>query len=228
MGSNEHLSQAGHRERLRQRFFRAGLGAFHDYEIVEMLLSLATPRRDMKEPAKEAIRRFGSLAGVLEAPVESLLDIKGIGPTNVFALKLPHAVARRFLEEKALNTDVLNAPAAVYRYLTHALRSRENEAFLVLFLNGRNQVLRMETLFEGTLTNSVVYPREVVKKVIQHKAAGVILVHNHPSGNPQPSPQDFQVTRLLRRALEPLEVKILDHIIIAGNGYYSFADHNKL
>ena len=222
------VSTQGHRQRLRDRFFQNGIESFHDYEVVELLLTLSTPRRDMKPQAKELIRRFGSLAGVLEAPISTLLDVRGLGSANILALKLPHAVARRFLFEQTRGKDYLSSSSTVKDYLTHNLRERNREVFMVIFLNGQNQIIKMEELFEGSLTTSAVYPREVVQRVLDYDAAFVILVHNHPSGTLAPSNSDRAVTKKLQTALQAIDVEILDHLIVGGNDFFSFADHRLL
>lgn len=221
-------SAKGHRQRLRDRFFQNGIESFHDYEVLELLLTLATPRKDMKPQAKELIRRFKSLGAVLEAPLSVLRDVDGLGPANIFALKLPHAVGRRFLFEQASGKDYLNSSSTVKDFLTHNLKERSREVFMVIFLNGQNQIIRMEELFEGSLTTSAVYPREVVKKVLDYDSASVILVHNHPSGNLSPSNSDRALTKKLQTALQAIDVDILDHLIVGGNEFFSFADHRLL
>lgn len=219
---------AGHRQRLKDRFFQNGIESFHDYEVIELLLTLATPRKDMKPLAKELLRRFGRLSSIFEAPVSVLLDVPGMGPGNVFTLKLPHAVARRYLFEQSQGKDYLSSSSSVKDFLTHNLRERSREVFMVIFLNGQHQIIRMEELFEGTLTTSAVYPREVVKRVLEYDAASVILVHNHPSGNLSPSNSDRAVTKKLKSALDAIDVEVLDHLIVGGNEFFSFADHRLL
>jgi len=221
-------ASTGHRQRIRDRFFQNGLESFHDYEILELLLTLTTPRKDMKPQAKELIRRFGSLAAVLDAPKSALQEVNGIGPVNIFALKLPHAIGRRYLFEQAKGRDYLRSSRTVKDYLTHNLRERNREIFMVIFLDGQNQVIKMEELFTGTLTTSAIYPREVVQKVLDYDAANVILVHNHPSGNLTPSNSDRAVTKKLQTALAAIDVDILDHLIVGGNEFFSFADHRLL
>ena len=215
----------GHRQRMRSRFFQNGIEAFHDYEVLEMLLSLTTPRKQL---AKELMNRWGSLADVLEAPTSLLQEIPGLGPVNVFALKLPHAIGRRYLREKVMGADYLRSSESVRAYLTHNLRDRNRETFQVIFLNGQNRILKMEELFKGSLTSSAIYPREVVQKVLSYEAAAVILVHNHPSGSLKPSSHDRKVTQKLQTALESIDVRIMDHLIVGGNGFYSFADNELL
>jgi len=218
----------GHRARMRTRFFRNGIDAFHDYEVLELLLGMSTPRRDMKPVAKELIERFGSLAAVLEAPQPLLNRVPGVGEVNALSLKLPHAIARRYLRERVVTQDYLRSSDAVRSYLTHALRDRNRECFLVIFLNGQNRILEMEELFHGSLTSSAIYPREVVRKVLAYDAAAVILVHNHPSGSLKPSVHDRKVTQKLQTALESIDVRVLDHLIVGGNGFYSFAEDGLL
>lgn len=218
----------GHRQRIRDRFFQNGIESFHDYEVLELLLTLATPRKDMKPQAKELLHRFGSLSGVLEAPVSVLIDINGIGRANIFALKLPHAVGRRYLFEQVKGKDYLRSSRTVKDYLTHNLRERNREIFMVIFLDGQNQIIKMEELFTGTLSTSAIYPREVVQKVLDYDAANVILVHNHPSGGLTPSSSDRAVTQKLQTALTAIDVNVLDHLIVGGNEFFSFADHRLL
>ena len=156
-------NQEGHRNRLREKFIRSGISGFHDYEIVELLLTLGTPRRDCKQQAKEAIRRFKTLRGVLEAPIEELQEIKGIGPHNIFGIKLVQEVAREFLKEKILQKPICKSSKEIFDYLYHSMRGLKKEIFKVIFLDGRNQIIDIEDLFEGTLNASSIYPREIIK-----------------------------------------------------------------
>lgn len=218
----------GHRQRLRDKFLKSGLDGFHDYEIIELLLTLGTPRKDCKQPAKDALKQFGSLKGVLEASPTDLKSIKGIGDNNVFGLKIAQAVSRRYLADRIIDKDFVRSADEVMDYLKHNLRDKSRELFLVIYLNGRNQILNMEELFEGTLSTSAVYPREVVKRALDNDAAALVFVHNHPSGNPNPSQDDLTITKKLVEAAKSIEVSVHDHLIIAGNDVYSFADHGLL
>ena len=221
---NKIASPQGHYARLRQRFLSAGIGGFLDYEVVELLLKLADNRRDQKTAAKQLINKFKSLRGVLEASPEQLKKIKGIGDANIFGLKLVQSVARRYLKDQIIGTDYIQSSENILDYLRHRLRDRNREIFLAILLNGRNQVLDIIELFEGTLTTSAVYPREVIKMILEKDAAAVIFVHNHPSGNPNPSNDDQNITRKLKAACETIDVQLHDHLIIAGNDYTSMAD----
>ena len=218
----------GHRQRLREKFLNSGLDGFHDYEIIELLLTLGTPRTDCKQPAKDALKKWGSLKAVLEAPPKELKKIKGIGDHNVFGLKLTQDVARRYLADRIVDMDYIQSSEDVLDYLRHNLRDKSQELFMVIYLNGRNQILKMETLFEGTLNTSAVYPREVVKKALENDASALVLVHNHPSGNPSPSQDDLTITKKLKEAARTIDIYIHDHLIIAGNDVYSFADHGLI
>jgi DNA repair protein RadC len=221
-------SNIGHRQRLRERFLNSSLQGFHDYEVVELLLTLGTPRSDCKQAAKDALKNFGSLNAVLEADSKDLQAIKGIGPNNVFGLKLSQTVARRYLANRVIGQDIVTSSDEVLDYLKHNLRDKKQEIFSVIYLNGRNEIIGMEELFHGSLTTSAVYPREIVKKVLNQNAAALIFVHNHPSGNLNPSQEDIKITKKLKDAVETIDVKVHDHLIIAGNNYYSFADNNLI
>ena len=225
MGENK--SNKGHYKRLRDRFMSGGLDGFHDYEVVELLLTFAG-RKDVKQSAKGAIKKFGSLKAVLEAEPIDLKEIKGIGDNNVFGLKIAQAVARRYLADRVIDKDFIRSSDEVLDYLQHNLRDKNREVFLVIYLNGRNQILKLEELFKGTLSTSAVYPREVVKRALDNNAAAIVLVHNHPSGNSTPSQDDLAITKKLKEATQSIDVSVHDHLIIAGNDVYSFADHGIL
>lgn len=214
----------GHRERLRERFLKGGIERFSDGEVVEFLLTLGTPRGDLKVPAREALERFGSLAGVLSAPIEKLTGIKGIGPKNALYLKLVHQVGRRYLRDKMAGQAFFNSSRAVFDYLFHSMRDLKREVFKVLFLNRKNELIVDQDVFEGSLTGSAVYPREILTIALEQRAAALVVAHNHPSGDPTPSAEDRRLTRELLWAGKLLGVQVLDHIIIGNNVYFSFAD----
>ena len=221
-------SSEGHRQRLRDKFLNSSLEGFHDYEIIELLLTLGTPRKDCKQSAKEALMKFGTLKAVLEADAVDLKTVRGIGDKNVFGLKIAQAVARRYLADSVVDKDFIRSSKEVLEYLQHNLRDKNREVFMVIYLNGRNQIIKMEEVFEGTLSTSAVYPREVVKRALDNEAAALVFVHNHPSGNPKPSKEDLTITNKLKEAAQSIDVAIHDHLIIAGNEVYSFADHGLI
>lgn len=218
----------GHRKRLRRRFLEGGLERFSDGEVVEFLLTLGTPRGDLKVPAREALKRFGSLSGVLAAPMEKLTKIKGIGPKNALYLKLVHQVARRYLRDRVAVQAFFGSSRAVFDYLFHSMRDLKREVFKVLFLNRKNELIDEQDVFQGSLTGSAVYPREIMALALEYKAAALVFVHNHPSGDPAPSAEDRRLTRDLVWAGKLLTVQVLDHIIIGNNTYFSFADEGLI
>lgn len=222
------MDTSGHRARLRRRFLDGGLKGFQDYEVIEMLLAIGTPRRDCKPAAKAALKQFGSLRAVLEADPEQLQTIPGIGGNNIFGLKLIQAVARRYLEDRIIGKPFLRTSDDVIQFVRHTMRDQNRERFMCLYLNGQNQILKSRILFEGTLTASAVYPREVIKSALAENAAALVFVHNHPSGNPNPSSDDLRITKKLKEAASAMDISVHDHLIIAGNETYSFADHGLI
>jgi len=218
----------GHRGRLRDKFLSSGLSGFHDYEVIELLLTLATPRKDCKDAAKEALRRFKSLQGVLEANDPELCTIPGIGPKNALGIKLIKAVTERYLEKKLMHRDPVSNSKDLFDYLNLSMRDKHQESFKVVFLDAKNKTLAAETLFTGTLTASSVYPREVVAAALAHNAAALIFAHNHPSGDPEPSRDDIAVTRQLMTACHAMGITVHEHLIIGSNRYYSFADQGQI
>jgi len=227
-GNHSTNKKTGHRWRLREKFLKGGLRGFLDYEIVELLLTLGTPRRDCKQQALDALQRFKVLRRVLEADEEELQEIKGIGPHNVFGIKLVQEVSRLFLKEKMMSLPVCHSSKEVFDYLYHSLRDSITEKFKILFLDAKNFILEEKTIFEGTVDSSAVYPREVIKAAIRHAASSLIFVHNHPSGDPEPSESDREITKELIFAASIMQIKVLDHIIIGNNCFFSFADQGLI
>ena len=218
----------GHRRRLQDKFLTEGLSGFHDYEVIELLLTLGTPRRDCKDAAKAALKQFKNIHGVFEASAADLRRIKGIGPQNVLGLKLIKAAAERYLEKKLIKKDPIHNSQELHQYLNIRIRERNRECFLVIFLNAKNKVSATEILFEGTLTASSVYPREVIRAALDHDAAALIFAHNHPSGDPKPSQEDVAVTRQLVFACGIMGITVHEHLVIGENDYFSFADNGYL
>jgi DNA repair protein RadC len=214
----------GHRQRMREKFVEGGLERFSDEEVVEFLLTLGTPRKDVKIQAREALRRFGNLSGVLSAPMSKLTEIKGIGRKNALYLNLIHQISGRYLRDRAKGETFFGSSKAVFDYLFHSMRDLKREVFKVLFLNRKNELILDQDVFVGSLTGSAVYPREIMTLALEHKAAAMVFVHNHPSGDPTPSMEDRKLTRDLVWASQLLMIQILDHVIIGNNTYYSFAD----
>lgn len=212
----------GHRERLRKRFLQAGLDGFSDYEVIELLLILGTPRKDCKQQAKEAIKKFGSLQGIFEASTQEFQQIKGIGPENIFGIKLFQAFSERFAKEKIPKKILLDSPKAVVSYLQKKIGESKKENFYILAIDARNNLINIQEISVGSLTASIVHPREVFKEAIRSSAASIILAHNHPSGDPEPSEDDLVITKRLTEAGKIIGIEVNDHIIVTKNGFFSF------
>lgn len=228
MKVDEHQKGHGHRKRLRSRFLENGLEGFHDYEVIELLLSISTPRKDCKQSAKEAIKRFKNFQSVLEASTRELCDVPGIGPVNTFGIKLIKEVTERYLEKKLIQKDPINNSKVLFDYLYLSIGDKGRECFKVIFLNAKNRIISSKTLFTGTLTASSVYPREVIRAALDHHAAALIFAHNHPSGDPLPSSEDISLTRQLVFAGRMMDIKVHEHLIIGDRKYISLADEGYI
>lgn len=211
----------GHRDRLRTRFKESGDSALADYEILELLLFRLIPRRDTKPVAKALLARFGSLAGVLGAPASLLQEVKGIGETVALDLKLVANVAQRMLKSELRQKHVLSSWSSVIEYCHAAMAYETTEQFRILFLDKRNTLIADEIQGRGTVDHTPVYPREVVKRALELSATAIILVHNHPSGDPTPSRADIDMTRTIVETAKPLGITVHDHIIIGKEGHAS-------
>ncbi|WP_458097569.1 RadC family protein [Roseomonas sp. WA12] len=212
----------GHRKRLRDKLLRAGPDALADYELLEMLLFLALPRVDTKPHAKRLMARFGTFARTVTAPEPELRAVEGIGDAAIAALRLARAAALRLLAEEAREQPILGDGERLLAYLTAALAHERVEGFRVLFLDSRNRLLADEAQSRGTVNHTPVYPREVVKRALELGATAIILVHNHPSGDPTPSTADIGMTTEMRRAADTLGIALHDHIIIGNGRHLSF------
>lgn len=218
----------GHRKRLRDRFLQSGLDGFLDYEIVELLLTLGTPLKDCKQMAKEAIKKFEGLQGVLDASFDELQQIKGIGPSNAFGIKLFRAISERYAQKRLPKKIFLDSTHAVIDYLREKIGKEKKEHFLILSLDIRNNLIRENIISVGILNANLVHPREVFKEAIDARAAQVILTHNHPSGDPEPSEEDLVITKRLIEAGKIIGIDVLDHIIITKNKTFSFKEHKLI
>jgi DNA repair protein RadC len=214
----------GHRQRLRERFLKSGLDGFADYEVVELLLTLAIPRSDVKRPAKALIARFGNLRGILDAPIEELRSVAGIGAVTPVALQIIKAAATLYLQQSGEGRDSLADPVRLAEFWRMRIGALKNEVFEVAYLDSAYRLLRdgVDTLEEGTIDRAAVYPRRVVEAALRHGAAALVLAHNHPNGHLMPSEQDKVLTRAIVMAAEMVGVKIVDHLIVSASEAFSF------
>jgi DNA repair protein RadC len=211
----------GHRERLRERFLDGGSAAVTDYELIELILFRALPRRDVKPLAKDLIARFGSFAEVVSAPRERLAEIKGLGAAAITELKVVEAAAHRLARGQVQKRAVLSSWSSVLDYCRTAMAFGDKEQFRILFLDKRNRLIADEMQQRGTVDHTPVYPREVVKRALELSATAIILVHNHPSGDPAPSQADIQMTLEIINVAKPLGISVHDHIIVGKDGHAS-------
>ncbi len=218
----------GHRRRLRERFEQSGFNGFHDHEVIELLLSYAIPRRDVKPLAKELLNRFGGLSAVVDAPVAQLKQVDGMGSHASVLLAMVPRLMDRYLQDRWKRNASFNSTGDAVRYLASLLATQRAEIFYILALNSQNSLIGAEEIQRGSVNRTAVFPRLVVEACLKHRATAVILAHNHPSGDPNPSSADRQLTRKLKRLLNDLDIQVHDHIIVAGTGYYSFAEHQEL
>ena len=212
------LGAEGHRARMRQKLLEAGPRALLDHELLEMVLFAANPRKDTKPLARALLARFGGFAEAIAAPNAELRQVEGLGDAGVAALRVVQAAALRLGERQLRETPVLNNWERLQTYLTAALARERTEQFRVLFLDGRNRLLADEVLGAGTVNHAPVYPREVVRRALELHATALILVHNHPSGDPTPSRADIEMTREVAEAARMLGITLHDHLVVGRGG----------
>jgi DNA repair protein RadC len=218
----------GHRQRLRERFEQSGLHGFHDHEVIELLLSYAIPRRDVKPLAKELLARFGTLSSVVDAPAAQLRQVEGIGFHASVLLAMVPRLIERYQQDRWRRNESFHSTQDAVGYLSSKLGTERAEVFAILALNSQNALIAAEEIQRGSVNRTAVFPRLVVEACLKHRATAVILAHNHPSGDPSPSSADRQLTRRLKRVLNDLDIQVHDHIIVAGPAHYSFAEHQEM
>ncbi|SCZ11383.1 DNA repair protein RadC [Microvirga guangxiensis] len=221
MSGEETPHYHGHRDRLRARFTEVGGDALPDYELLELLLFRSIPRRDVKPLAKDLIKRFGTFAEVLAASPSRLLEVDGVSERVVTDLKIVEASARRLAKGEVAKRPVLSSWTSVLDYCRTAMAFMDKEQFRLLFLDKRNALIADEVQQSGTVDHTPVYPREVVKRALELSASALILVHNHPSGDPAPSSADIKMTKEIIDAAKPLGITVHDHIIVGREGHAS-------
>lgn len=214
----------GHRKRLRERFVKNGLAGFAEHEVVELLLTLAIPRTDVKQPAKALLERFGSLRGIMDAPLVELRSVAGIGDVAATALHLIREAAALYLQQESEGGDVLRQAEKISDFWRMRIGALKHEVFAVAYLDSGYRLLRdgVETLQEGTIDRAAVYPRRVVEAALKRQAAALVLAHNHPNGNVQPSEQDKVLTRAIVLAGETIGLRVVDHLVVSPGETFSF------
>jgi len=212
---------------LQERFIRSGFENLSEQETIELLLSLVLPHREGRKKAKECIENFNNLRGFLSASRQELEQV-GITPPCMLYIKLLHELPAEVLRQQIIEQPSYKSSKDVYDYLNYSMRDLQNEVFKAIYLNNRNQIINIATLFEGTLDSIPIRPRDIVESAINHRATAIIFAHNHPAGDPTPSKQDKQLTRDLVFVGSILQIKVLDHIIIGNSHYFSFADQGLI
>jgi DNA repair protein RadC len=215
-------------ERPRERMIRLGEGALSDAELLALILGRGTREASALDLGRELLARFGGLRAMAGATMEEICGLRGMGRARAAQVKAALEIARRAWAERQKRGTAVRCSEDIYRYVLPDLRDRLRETFLLLLLDGRNRVFRSEVVSEGSLTRSIVHPREVFSPAIRHSAARVAVVHNHPSGDPAPSPEDFEVTRRLKATSELTGIALLDHVIVGDGEYVSFVDRGWL
>jgi DNA repair protein RadC len=215
-------------QRPRERLIRHGAAALSDAELLAVFLRVGVAGKSAVDLGRDMVTHFGSLNGLFSASLKDFASINGLGPAKYAQLQAVLELAKRSLAEELQAGVTLDSPHTVKQYLQLTLGGKAHESFAVLFLDVKNRLLACEELFRGTLTQASVYPREVVKAALAHNAASVILAHNHPSGTPDPSAADHSLTHALKTALGLVDVRVLDHFIVAGRHVYSFAEHGGI
>jgi DNA repair protein RadC len=217
-----------HRQRLKKKFSESGVDAFHDYEVLELLLSYAIPLKDVKPLAKELISRFGSLKGIMDAEKDSLEKVKGIGAHTAILIKLIKEMGILYLKEKAKEKPQITCTSELLDYCKTYMGGLKDERFCVIYLDAQNRMTDIETIQEGIVNQAVVYPRKVLENALKKKASAVILVHNHPSGHVKPSDADIRLTKTIQETAKILDIIVHDHIIIGENRFFSFREEGLI
>lgn len=213
----------GHHKRLRERFIKSELNGFHNYEVLELLLTFVLSRRDTKPIAKDLLAKFKTLAGVFNADMQELQEIKGVGERTAAYLKLLNETHAYVFEEQARNNEIqFTKTAQLFEYFKAVIGNKKNEVMRVVYLNSQNKMIHAENLSEGTVVETVAFPRKIVEGALQYRAVSVIIAHNHPGGVAEPSNNDDKITEQIKNALQTVGISLQDHLVIAGDEYFSY------
>jgi DNA repair protein RadC len=218
----------GHRKRLKRKFTASGTDAFLEHEVLELLLTYAIPQKDVKPPAKELLRTFGSLKGVVDAEIADLVLIKGIGEHSAILFKLVKEIAALYLKQRAKEKRQVTCTTELIDFCRTVMGGKRDEEFCVIYLDAQNQIIEFETIQKGVVNQAVVYPRQVLESALKKKASAIILAHNHPSGHVRPSDADIRLTQTIRETAKVLDILVHDHIIIGENRFFSFREEGLM
>ncbi len=218
----------GHRKRLKRKFTDSGTDAFHEHEVLELLLTYAIPQKDVKPPAKELLRVFGSLKGVVDAEIADLVKINGIGEHSAILFKLIKEMAALYLKQKAKEKSQVSCTRELLDFCRTVMGGKKDEEFCVIYLDAQNQIIEFETIQKGIVNQAVVYPRQVLESALKKKASAIILAHNHPSGHVRPSDADIRLTKTIQDTAKVLDILVHDHIIIGENRFFSFREEGLI
>lgn len=220
----------GHRERIREKYLKNGINSFQEYEILELLLTYAIPRKDTKDLAKNLLKKFGSIEKVITAKKEDLEEVEGLGKASISFLKLMGELPHIFYENSLRNTDIITIKSKenLLKFLRSKIAFEKIEKFYVLYLSNSNELIAYNEKSYGTLDKSAVYPREIYKDVLKYDAKAIILAHNHPSGSAKPSKSDMDITKEISNGLKNFDALLLEHIIITENSYFSFLEEGLI
>jgi DNA repair protein RadC len=217
-----------HRKRLRLKFLTSGIEAFHDYEVLELFLTYAIPRVDVKPQAKELIRTFGSIKEAVDADIGDLVKIKGIGKDSAVLIKLVKEIAALYLKQKAKEKKQVTCTTELLDFCRAVMGGKQDEEFCVIYLDAQNQIIEFETIQRGVVNQAVVYPRQVLENALKKKASAIILAHNHPSGHVRPSDADIRLTKTIQETAKVLDILVHDHIIVGENRFFSFREEGLM
>lgn len=215
-------------QRPRERLIREGASALSDSELLAVFLRVGVAGRSAVELGRDLLQQFGSINSLFSASLAQASAVHGLGPAKYAQLQAVMELARRAIAEQMASGEALGSPDAVRQYLRIQLGRQRHESFVVMFLDVKNRLIACEEMFRGTLTHTSVYPREVVKAALGHNAAGIMLAHNHPSGTPEPSESDLLLTRALVQAMALVDIRVLDHFVVAGSQIHSFSEHGQM
>lgn len=218
----------GHRQRLKEKFIESGIGALLDYEVIEFLLTYAIPRKDVKSLAKRLLRKFGSLKGVMDASLQDLESVEGVGIHTAILIKLAKDLGTRYLKERATEKPQVTCTKELLDYCSSKMGGLKDEQFHVIYLDAQNRIIEAELIQEGIVNQAVVYPRKVLENALSQKASAIILVHNHPSGHIKPSDADIRLTRTIQETAKVLDILVHDHLIIGENRFFSFREEGLM